>query len=138
MGDVPATRKFFELSPVPIYVLPSETGRDVITGERLVEKYGESNPLTLSFLCWLKEVKGRSSWDPMTAMYAVEGRGEWFSESEKGNILVTDNGTTYFEENPEGKIVVLSKNEDVPGVIGKFEKYLDDCAAKILYEVMGE
>jgi len=130
--DVPATRTFFDLSPVPIYVLPSETGRDVVTGECLVRKYGDSNPLTMSFLLWLKDVKGRSSWDPMTAIYAIEGKREFFSESEKGNITVTDNGTTYFEVSPDGKFVILSKNSEVSDVIGKIEKYIDECAEAVL------
>lgn len=129
--DVPATKTFFELSPVPIVILPSETGKPVITGEDAVKKYGDSNPLTQSFLVWHGgEISGRHSWDPMTAIYAVEGTREFFNESEKGNVSLTDEGVTYFEPCNEGKFTILTlKSNDV---IPTIEKYIDDCAESIL------
>jgi len=131
--DVPSTKTFFNLSPVPIVILPSETGRDVITGEKAVIKYGDSTPLTLSFLCWLKKVAGRCSWDPMTAIYAVEGKRDFFKESGKGNVSVTDDGTTYFEADEGGKFTILSPDFDSnSNIIKKIGDYIDTCAEDVL------
>ena len=117
---------------MPVVILPSETGRDVITGEKAVIKYGDSNPLTLSFLSWLGKIAGRCSWDPMTAIYAVEGQREFFKESEPGDVSVTDNGTTYFEKNPNGKFIILTPNYENYNIIETIATYIDDCAEKLL------
>ncbi|MBQ7335931.1 MAG: nucleoside hydrolase [Clostridia bacterium] len=135
--DVPSAKKMFADCPVPIVMLPSETGTDMITGKREMELYGESTPLTKAFFQfpWAKD--GRHSWDPATAVYAVEGKKEFLKESAPGNLVITNTGVTYFEPDPRGNITLLSMN-----CAGKSEQkakdamadYIDGCALKILSE----
>ncbi len=91
--DIPAAQAVAHLSPVPIAWLPFETGLNMITGKPMLEKYGDSTPIALSFhLCpWGKN--GRHSWDPATVLYAVEGCGEFFTERH-GRVSINENGVT--------------------------------------------
>ncbi len=143
--DVPAARTAFDRCPVPITVLPSETGIDMITGKELVEKYGDTTPLTQSFILFNSKVccqscdpmkSGRHSWDPATAVYAVEGVKDFLVKSERGCIEITDEGSTSFTPSPDGNVRVLWPN--TAGGISeqeakdKMAAYIDECAAAVL------
>lgn len=143
--DVPAAKTTFDRSPVPITVLPSETGIDMITGKELVEKYGDSTPLTLSFILFNTHVcahscdplkSGRHSWDPATAVYAVEGVKDFLVKSERGRIDITATGSTTFIPAEDGNVRVLWPN--TAGGISEQEAkdrmavYIDECAAAVL------
>ena len=43
----------------------------------------------------------RPMWDPTALMYAVEGE-KWFTMSPKGQISITDEGSTLFTATPDG------------------------------------
>ena len=107
--DIPAAQTVADLSPVPLAWLPFETGWDMITGRPMMEKYGDSSPIALSFKLfpWAKD--GRHSWDPATALYAVEGCGKFFTER-RGRVSVDENGITSITENPQDKNCVLFIN----------------------------
>ncbi len=134
--DVPATKTVMELSPVDITLLPSEVGIKVITGYEAMKKYGESNPLTKAFHIYPFAKTGRSSWDPMTAVYAIEGVKEFFVKGEKGDVTFKENGASYFTANPNGKCSVLSFNyanyNSEQECINSVGKYIDDCAEKYI------
>lgn len=136
--DIDATREVAKLCPVPLTFLPSETGMNMMTGGPAVKKYGENTPLSLSFLLYPPTKKDnylRHSWDPATALYAVEGCREFFEETEGGVIKVNGEGRTSFTPTADGKHRVLYVNTKD----GKTEaeakaavaKYLDDCAIKV-------
>ena len=143
--DVPAAREVFYNCPVPITVLPSETGIDMITGKAAVEEYGCSTPLTQSFINFHSKVckgqcdplrSGRHSWDPATAVYAVEGTREFLVKSEAGRIEVKDNGATVFIPCPDGNARVLWPNT-ADGITeqeakDKMAAYIDACADAVL------
>lgn len=107
--DIPATQAVVKLCPVPLAFLPSETGIGILTGAPAIAKYGESTPLSASFLSRrdVRETGTRPSWDPATAVYAVEGCRDFLEESKNGVITVADDGKTTFAENAEGKHKVL-------------------------------
>jgi inosine-uridine nucleoside N-ribohydrolase len=107
--DIPAAQAVAELSPVPIAWLPSETGANDITGGPVLKAYGEENPLGLAFSLFPGVIKrgGRSSWDPASALYAVEGAGDFFEKSTAGTVTVDCNGKTVFVPDQAGRHVIL-------------------------------
>lgn len=102
--DVPATQKMVTTCPVPIVFLPFETGLNMLTGGPMMDKYGESTPLSYAYVHYAdtREIGGRHSWDPATLVYAVEGCRDYFTESPRGSVTVDDEGRTVFTENPNG------------------------------------
>ena len=145
--DVPAAREMFYNCPVPITVLPSETGIDMITGKEAVEEYGYTTPLTQSFINFNTKIcadicdplkSGRHSWDPATAVYAVEGVREFLTKTEPGRITVSDTGATQFIPCDDGNVCVLW-----PSTAGgiteqeakdKMAAYINKCADEVLKE----
>ena len=134
--DVPSAKTLFDLSPVPIYMLPSETGKQVISGKAAVDKYGDKTPLSLAFQLFFDARNGRSSWDPMTAVYAVEGAKDFLSESETGRILMDGAGVTYFEPTPNGNVTVLTLKRREGMTEQECREavaaYVDSCAESVL------
>ena len=94
--DAAATRDFVARCPVPIAFLPFEVGKDLLTGKPVMERYGESTPLSLSFCRFpgVKAAGGRHSWDPAAVLYACEGYGDYFCEALRGTVTVDAEGRT--------------------------------------------
>ena len=139
--DVPSAKIMFSDSPVPIVVLPSETGKYMMTGTALAEKYGDTDPLAVSFTefltnCKLPHSEGRHSWDPAAAVYAVEGCKDFLNESERGSITLTDVGVTYFTPDENGNITVLTnriyENETEADSKARMATYIDTCVDQII------
>lgn len=135
--DIPSAKVMFKTSPVPFVILPSETGKFMITGKDACEKYGDKNPLTKSFYLFNSK-NGRHSWDPATAVYVCEGVKDFLCESEKGNIVLKDDGLTYFYPDPNGNCSILTNNthslsED--DAKKQMAKYIDNCAEEVLKNV---
>lgn len=107
--DISAARVVASTSPVPIAWLPFETGWDMITGIPMIEKYGDTSPIPLSFLLFPGAKNGRHSWDPATALYTVEGCGEFFTERH-GRVTVDENGITTQEESSVDNNCVIYTN----------------------------
>ena len=120
--DVDATKTVIEKSPVPVSFLPFEMGIRVITGSNLVEKYNEQNPLSYAFKVYPNAKMGRASWDPITAVYAVEGVKDFLIEV-KGDVTVSESGQTYFTKNENGNHILLHYNYKT------FETEYDACNA---------
>lgn len=139
--DVPSAKIMFDECPVPIVVLPSETGKYMMTGRELTARYGESDPLAVSFSEFFTNVRvpiseGRHSWDPAAAVYAVEGCKEYLSESGRGSITLTDEGVTYFKPVENGNITVLTNllldGETEADSKARMAEYIDACAEKVI------
>lgn len=134
--DLDATKTFTEMCPVPALFLPFEVGVKVLTGGKVMEKYGENTPLSLSFLRFAsaKERGGRFSWDPITAVYAVEGCKDWLEESACGEVRVDENGVSRFVEKKKGlhKILKFNSRREQAEIIVELGEYIDNCALKIL------
>ncbi|MBQ8163334.1 MAG: nucleoside hydrolase [Clostridia bacterium] len=135
--DVAAARDVFDFKGVPIATIPWETGVKIYTGKDLESRVKERNPLLVAFERFLNEsIKGgRDSWDPVTALYAVEGTKDFLKESAKGHVCVKDNGATYFEEAADGNTVIVTVNstsENDQAVRDTIAKYIEDCVDKIL------
>ncbi|MDD6799752.1 MAG: nucleoside hydrolase [Firmicutes bacterium] len=105
-SDVPASKYVFENCPVPITVLPSETGYNIISGGPMCRAgYGVS-PDSLSF-SMVNFEDGRHSWDPATALYGVFGNLPWFYRTNPGVVRVDDDGYTYFTSKKDGMHSIL-------------------------------
>ena len=131
--DIPAAKIVAERAPVPVVWLPSETGAGVITGGPVIEAFGEGTPLSLSFCRFPGVLKkgGRSSWDPETVIYAVEGCREFLEESSACTVEVDDEGKTKMCHNGMGNHRILTLKA---GMAEAFAAYIDQCAMKA-YEV---
>lgn len=135
--DIEATRTVVQKCPVPLAFLPSETGIGMLSGKPAIEKYGDSTPLTASFLDRksVRETLTRPSWDPATAVYAIEGCRDFLKESPKGTIFVAENGKTAFKEDENGLHSVILLNVDGQKTKADCElmgaEYIDKCALEV-------
>lgn len=78
--------------PLPFYISPA--GEEIITGNRLLPKTPETNPVREAYRLWRTALKdGRSSWDQVATLFVARpelfnvqsrGRVEW---SAKGHIV---------------------------------------------------
>ena len=136
--DVDACRTVASLCPVPMLWLPWETGFEMKTGKPILDKYGDSNPLALAFTKypWV-DADGRHSWDPATAVYAVEGAKTFFKEN-VGTVTVDEKGVTALLPDENGKHTVLTmlKKDGMTELEVKAEcaAYIDACALEVYPE----
>lgn len=131
--DIPAAQTVADLTPVPIAWLPFETGLDMITGRPMIAKYGTSSPIALSFRLCPWGNNGRHSWDPATALYTVEGCGDFFVERH-GRVTVDENGVTHQAENPSDNNCVIHINiakQTAQETKNKTAEYLDSAVMKL-------
>ena len=110
--DIDAAKCVFDTAPVPIIALPSETGTPILSGKRLMEKFGDKNPVTHAYFSFLKEEQQRPSWDPMTVIYALGLTEDLLVEGPKGRISLDDAGVTCFDPCEDGLHSVLTIRED--------------------------
>lgn len=110
--DSVAAEKFFEICPVPIYISPE--GRDIITGEILSENLPKNHPLRLAYEIWTgKESCGRSSWDLIAALYAIELGDKYLTCSKSANFTYDRNEKilrTDICDGKECKIITLAQD----------------------------
>lgn len=131
--DVNAAETAVRLCPVPLVMLPFETGLEIMTGGPVMEKYGDSIPLSLAFGLFpgVKNKGARPSWDPATALYCVEGCKDFFEESERGTVSIDEHGFTTLNVGDGGDHRILTVKKGMPNE--KIAAYIDGCAMK-LYE----
>ena len=127
--DVPATQALVRLCPVPLVFLPFETGLDMLTGGPMMDKYGETTPLSYAYVHYAdtREIGGRHSWDPATLVYAVEGCRDFFTESPRGTVTVDNEGRTILIEDPNGLHSYLTLNAEWPVETQRYRiaRYID-------------
>ena len=101
-----------EKCPVPITFLGFEVGASVLTGDGLAQ----DDLLHQAFKAHGHAEKGRSSWDPMTALLAVIGDPEKAGYTVvRGTASVDpENGANHFREHPDGlhAYVVKARPDD--------------------------
>ena len=95
-----AAEKFCRLCPRPVTFLGWEVGRTVISGDRL---YGR-NTFTSNAMADNELADGRSSWDPMLVLLALEGDEERAGyKTVRGKATVDPlSGANFFEEQISG------------------------------------
>ena len=133
--DVTASQNMANLCPVPTYFLPFEVGENMITGGPIIASCGEDNPVSLSLIKMhfgdVDKIGGRHSWDPASAVYAIEGVKDFFIESESGKVTVDDEGQTTFTPSENGLHKILNLKQK--GTLDELQlkkvvaDYINDC-----------
>lgn len=93
--DIASARDAFALCPVPIAVSHFDVGEHIRTGAVLIEHERE-NPVAEAYE--VHSHGNRSSWDPISAYYAVFGKGDIFTDDRCGRVSVDENGVTTLVE----------------------------------------
>ncbi|MBP3774509.1 MAG: nucleoside hydrolase [Bacteroidaceae bacterium] len=110
-NDVPAAKKFFENSPVPIAFSDFLLGKSICYPATSVENdftWTKHHPLVEAYKVYLKMPYDRPTWDPTSVLYAVEPTAGFFGLSERGNVTVTEKGCTHFHPSPTGNCRYLT------------------------------
>lgn len=113
LQDIPAAQYVFRHCPVPVTVVPFETGSGVRTGSpfRLIPDH----PVWYAMKCFAVNEFGvsfaendvaRDSWDPITAMLA-SGRGEDLFLYERGTVHIENDGTSGFRKSECGMHTIV-------------------------------
>jgi inosine-uridine nucleoside N-ribohydrolase len=112
--DIPAAKVIFGEWPTPVVTSPFEVGLRIQYPATSIENdfsWAPQHPVVEAYKAYLPMPYDRPTWDPTAVLYAVEG-GDWFTVSEPGRIVVTDEGSTLFEADEAGTRRYLSVTDD--------------------------
>ncbi len=97
--DIPAAKYVFEQWPTEIVTSPFELGVQIeYPGSSIENDFGwtQLHPMVEAYKAYLPMPYDRPTWDLTSVLYAVENSPEFFTESAKGTIDVSDAGITVF------------------------------------------
>lgn len=98
--DADSAEHFFALCPVPVYISPE--GEDVITGDHLSAFLPEAHPLRRAYRIYRgDEVRGRSSWDLIAVLYALDPQTPYLYEKVRGDCRYVAKEKTFYTEPAE-------------------------------------
>lgn len=120
--DIPAAKKFFENTPVPLAFSDFLLGRSIKYPGTSVQQdftWVKHHPFVEAYVVYEKMPYDRPTWDPTSVLYAMEPNGGFFGLSEKGNVEVTEKGNTLFTPSATGKCRYLTVTD------GQRKKILD-------------
>ena len=112
--DIPAAKAVFEGWPTPVVTSPVEVGGGIKYPASSIENdfgWASLHPMVEAYKAYRQMPYDRPTWDPTAVLYAVEG-GDWFTVSPPGRIAVTEEGSTFFTEDPAGTRRYLAVNAD--------------------------
>ena len=98
--DVDSARYVLENWPTPVVLCGWECGADVLTGAGLED--AADSPVREAYRLWTGGLLRRPSFDPLTALYAVEGDSFFLGTRGPGRITVQSDGSTRFTPLPGG------------------------------------
>lgn len=123
--DAEASEKFFSLCDVPIYI--SAEGGSVITGEMLTKTFDAKHLIRRAYEKWLKKENcGRSSWDLIATLYAVNQDTKHIKVKERGNCSFVAKEKKLYTENSE---TALCKTIHADCSDEEMAKLLNECMA---------
>ncbi len=94
--DTPGAHQVFAQCPVPMSLCPE--GTQVITGYSFPRHFTPEHPLRIAYRAFVgQEGVGRSSWDLITALYALEPELECFQRTCHGTVRFALNQSTCWE-----------------------------------------
>ena len=108
--DIPAAKAVFEGWPTPVVTSPVEVGGGIRYPGASIENdfsWAPQHPVVEGYKAYRAMPYDRPTWDLTAVLFAVEG-GDWFTLSPPGRIEVTEEGSTFFTEDPEGTRRYLS------------------------------
>lgn len=109
--DIPAAKKLFSECPTPIVIDPFEVGAQIKYPATSIEndfKWTTYHPVVEGYKYYSQMPYDRETWDLCAVLYAVEPKGNFFTVSEPGKVVVTDKGYTHFTKQENGNCTCLS------------------------------
>lgn len=106
------TECFFENCPVSVHI--SKEGSLAITGSEFSSHYKKEHPLRIAYESFMGgENIGRSSWDLIAILYAVDAENEIFETVSFGTVKYKTDNTVYWEEDAkrQDRIVKLTVSD---------------------------
>lgn len=80
----------------PVHLAVQPGGGDVLTGARFMANVSPDHPVSTAYRTWLQsDQKNRSSWDQLTALYAVRGKRDVFSERTGLTLTLDENSGSH-------------------------------------------
>lgn len=111
--DIEAARKAIASIPVPITFCGFEIGEKVLSGNSFA-KCSARHPAKIAYSLYGAS-NGRSSWDPISVLYAVRGSKGLWREKSGVTVQVSEDGVTTYLENG-GKHTILQPLADTETV----------------------
>lgn len=106
--------------PVRVMFSGAEIGSDIKTGGEIFRKQASlQNPVRRAYELY-NRFRGRSSWDQTAILYAVRGRGEYFSVHKQGHNHIFFDGSNEWRSSPNkdhAYLVKKMKPEELAGII---------------------
>lgn len=110
-NDIPAAKKFFEETPVPLAFSDFDLGKSIrYPGTSVLNdfKWVKHHPFVEAYKTYAKMPYDRPTWDPTSVLYALEPNAGFFGLSDKGNVSVDAKGVTTFTPSATGKCRYLT------------------------------
>jgi pyrimidine-specific ribonucleoside hydrolase len=115
--DIDASKYVYENWPGEIIFTGFEIGREILTGLRLIKSDVENSPVKDVFQISIplseEDKNGRMSWDETAVLIGVYGT-EGFFDNVKGRIIINQDGSNTWEDNPEGHHTYVKQKMAVP------------------------
>jgi inosine-uridine nucleoside N-ribohydrolase len=108
--DIAAAKKVFEEWPTTIITSPFEVGIQINYPATSIENdfsWAPMHPMVEAYKCYLEMPYDRPTWDLTSVLYAAEG-SSFFDVSPTGNIKISENASSSFETDSNGKHQYLS------------------------------
>lgn len=120
LSDLNASIYFFQHVETPTYLLDYDTGVTIFTGQNMIDSVNK-NPIGVSYsIC---NGKARESWDPLTALFAINHDDHLFTLSKSGNVEIDQEGYSTFQEDKNGFVRLILLRETPQMVEKIINKY---------------
>ena len=129
VSDITSAKEFYSLCPVPLKIVTSELGEQVLSGALLQKQI--DNPVTKMMNLFKEHANNhdqvfiRESWDEMTLLTAI-GYEELVSKN-KGQIVIDNNGCSSLTHNHELHEVYDFKDENSKNKVCHYINELSIC-----------
>lgn len=116
--DVQSAQKLAADWPTPIVYSGFEIGLAVTYPSESIQRdfaYVAHHPLAEAYILYMPPPHNRPSWDLTSVLYAVRPNGGYFDVSPPGQVHVTADGITKFEQKPTGphRYLVLKPDQQI-------------------------
>jgi inosine-uridine nucleoside N-ribohydrolase len=118
--DIGSATEVFSKWPGEIVVSPFELGRAITYPARSIENdfsWAPYHPVVLAYKSYMAMPYDRPTWDLTATLYAVEGAGQYFQLSPKGDISIDGEGHSYFTPSDNGRHRYLTVNAQQAALI---------------------
>lgn len=123
--DAPASKVVFTQWPTEIYLSGFEIGKEVLTGKQVAKMPVENSPVKDTYSMCLAEgdFDGRMSWDQTAVLVAIKGYEDYYA-TERGTVIVDDNGGNTWQPLADGKHIRLIEKMPHVQVASLIETYM--------------